>query len=46
MSIDKKQLSLEGEINVNEASKALQKMNDNKSPGSDVFQQNFSNFSG
>jgi hypothetical protein len=37
MIIDKKQLSLEGEINVNEASKALQKMNDNKSPGSDGF---------
>jgi len=35
MIIDKKQLSLGGEINVNEASNALQKMNDNKSPGSD-----------
>jgi hypothetical protein len=31
------QLSLEGEINVNEASKVLQKMNNNKSPGSDGF---------
>ena len=30
-------LSLEGEINVNEASKVLQKMNNNKSPGSDGF---------
>jgi hypothetical protein len=31
------QLSLEGEINKNEASKVLQKMNNNKSPGSDGF---------
>ena len=46
MIIDNEQLSLEGEINVNEVSKVLQKMNDNKSLGSDVFQQNFSNFSG
>ena len=33
LSLDE-QLSLEGEINVNEASKVLQKMNNNKSPGS------------
>ena len=45
LSLDE-QLSLEGEINVNEASKVLQKMNNNKSPGRTVFQQNFSNFSG
>jgi hypothetical protein len=36
LSLDE-QLSLEGEINVNEASKVLQKMNNNKSPGSDGF---------
>ena len=35
------QLSLEGEINVNEASKVLQKMNNNKSPGSDGFSTEF-----
>jgi hypothetical protein len=39
------QLSLEGEINVNEASKVLQKMNNNKSPGSDgLFDLNQSTF--
>ena len=40
------QLSLEGEINVNEASKVLQKMNNNKSPGSDGFSTEFFKFSG
>jgi hypothetical protein len=40
LSLDE-QLSLEGEINVNEASKVLQKMNNNKSPGSDGFSTEF-----
>ena len=35
LSLDE-QLSLEGEINVNEASKVLQKVNNNKSPGIDL----------
>ena len=43
MSLDE-QLSLEGEINVNEASKVLQKMNNNKSPGSDGFSTEFFKF--
>ena len=43
LSLDE-QLSLEGEINVNEASKVLQKMNDNKSPGSDGFSTEFFKF--
>ena len=34
----------EGEINVNEASKVLQKMNNNKSPGSDGFSTEFFKF--
>ena len=38
------QLSLEGEINVNEASKVLQKMNNNKSPVSDGFSTEFFKF--
>ena len=40
LSLDE-QLSLEGEITVNEASKVLQKMNNNKSPGSDGFSTEF-----
>jgi hypothetical protein len=43
LSLDE-QLSLEGEINVNEASKVLQKMNNNKSPGSDGFSTEFLNY--
>ena len=43
MSLDE-QLSLEGEITVNEASKVLQKMNNNKSPGSDGFSTEFFKF--
>jgi hypothetical protein len=35
---------LEGEINVNEASRVLQKMNNNKSPGSDGFSTEFFKF--
>jgi hypothetical protein len=38
------QLSLEGEINVNEASKVLQKINNNKSPRSDGFSTEFFKF--
>jgi hypothetical protein len=43
LSLDE-QLNLEGEINVNEASKVLQKMNNNKSPGSDGFSTEFFKF--
>jgi hypothetical protein len=43
LSLDE-QLSLEGEINVNEASKVLQKMNNNKSPWSDGFSTEFFKF--
>ena len=43
LSLDE-QLSLEGEIIVNEASKVLQKMNKNKSPGSDGFSTEFFKF--
>jgi hypothetical protein len=44
LSLDE-QLSLEGEITVNEASKVLQKMKNNKSPGSDGFSTEFFKFS-
>jgi hypothetical protein len=44
LSLDE-QLSLGGEINVNEASKVLQNMNNNKSSGSDGFSTEFINFS-
>jgi hypothetical protein len=40
LSLDE-QLSLEGEIIVNEASKVLQKMNNNTSPGSNGFSTEF-----